>query len=66
MLYGNKTGTTSIKQNRLSIDIQLLSRFPRTQTRGRTGMDVTPLVFETSASTDSAIWAFLSLRCKGK
>ena len=30
----------------------------RTQTRGRTGMDVTPLVFETSASTDSAIWAY--------
>ena len=24
---------------------------------GRTGMMVTPLVFETSASTDSAIWA---------
>ena len=46
--------------------VQLLSRFTRTQTRGRTGMDVTPLVFETSASTDSAIWAFLSLRCKGK
>jgi hypothetical protein len=22
-------------------------------------MDVTPLVFETSASTDSAIWAFV-------
>ena len=35
----------------------LLSSFPGTQTRGRTGMDVTPLVFETSASTDSAIWA---------
>ena len=32
--------------------------FYSTQTRGRTGMDVTPLVFETSASTDSAIWAF--------
>ena len=46
------------KQNRLSINIQLLSRFARTQTRGRTGMEVNPLVFETSASTDSAIWAF--------
>ena len=32
--------------------------FCSTQTRGRTGMDITPLVFETSASTDSAIWAF--------
>ena len=38
-----------------------------TQTRGRTGMDVTPLVFETSASTDSAIWAFVFVCvCKGK
>ena len=37
-----------------------------TQTRGRTGMEVNPLVFETSASTDSAIWALpLDLRCKG-
>ena len=34
-----------------------LSSLFSTQTRGRTGMDVTPLVFETSASTDSAIWA---------
>ena len=29
----------------------------RTQSRGRTGTGVTPLVFETNASTDSAIWA---------
>lgn len=38
----------------------------RTQTRGRTGMEVNPLVFETSASTDSAIWACLTsqMRCK--
>ena len=37
-----------------------------TQTRGRTGMEVNPLVFETSASTDSAIWAYLisQMRCK--
>ena len=41
-------------------DLQILSSFSCTQTRGRTGMDVTPLVFETSASTDSAIWAFFS------
>ena len=54
---GNKTGTMSIKQNRLSIEIQLLSRFTRTQSRDRTGMEVNPLVFETSASTNSAIWA---------
>ena len=40
----------------------------RTQTRGRTGMEVNPLVFETSASTDSAIWAngfLLVCGCKG-
>ena len=43
------------KQKRESED----SLFYRgTQTRGRTGMEVNPLVFETSASTDSAIWAF--------
>ena len=53
------------KQNQLSINIQLLSRFTRTQTRGRTGMDFTPLVFETSASTDSAIWATF-LNCDAK
>ena len=56
-MAGNKTGTTDAKQNQLSIDIQLLSRFTRTQSRDRTGMEVNPLVFETSASTNSAIWA---------
>lgn len=63
---GNKMGTDKAKRKRLSVDIQLLSRFTRTQTRGRTGMEVNPLVFETSASTDSAIWACLisQLRCK--
>ena len=43
--------------------------FFRTQTRGRTGMEVNPLVFETSASTDSAIWATLRglfLNCDAK
>ena len=54
------------KQNRLSINIQLLSRFTRTQTRGRTGMEVNPLVFETSASTDSAIWATCFPNCGAK
>ena len=29
-----------------------------TQSRGRTGTTVKLLVFETNASTDSAIWAF--------
>ena len=37
-----------------------------TQSRGRTGTGVNLLVFETSASTDSAIWAsdISELRCK--
>ncbi len=37
----------------------------RTQSRGRTGTGVNLLVFETSASTDSAIWAaIVKLVCK--
>ena len=42
------------------IDFSTLSFYLCTQTRGRTGMEVNPLVFETSASTDSAIWALVS------
>ena len=34
-----------------------LSFLSSTQSRGRTGTGVNLLVFETSASTDSAIWA---------
>jgi hypothetical protein len=34
-----------------------LQALQSTQSRSRTGTGVTPLVFETNASTDSAIWA---------
>ena len=37
-----------------------------TQSRGRTGMPVKAQVFETSASTNSAIWAFLSVERTAK
>ena len=42
------------------------TRVFRTQSRGRTGTGVNLLVFETSASTDSAIWAsdFSEMVCK--
>ena len=37
-----------------------------TQSRGRTGTGVNLLVFETSASTDSAIWALPALQASAK
>ena len=56
---------------KIAANQKINSYFFSTQTRGRTGMEVNPLVFETSASTDSAIWAFRHLsvsqmRCKGR
>ena len=53
---------TKIDQNRgfekKNPPVELLLRgFFGTQSRGRTGTGVNLLVFETSASTDSAIWA---------
>ena len=51
----------SIKAKRKPLKLFIVNNsrgFLSTQTRGRTGMEVNPLVFETSASTDSAIWAY--------
>ena len=44
-------------QKRQQSYLLTISVSPCTQSRGRTGMEMNPLVFETSASTDSAIWA---------
>jgi hypothetical protein len=38
--------------------MRLYIMYFRTQSRGRTGTTLLLLVFETSASTNSAIWAF--------
>ena len=45
------------KQKNQQPALQIIGFSIRTQSRGRTGTGVTPLVFETSASTNSAIWA---------
>ena len=55
---------TSIRKNKKREKRKFLSF--STQSRGRTGTGVNLLVFETSASTDSAIWAsdFSEMVCK--
>ena len=48
-----RANTCVLKQKKRETKVSLFS----TQSRGRTGTGVNLLVFETSASTDSAIWA---------
>ncbi len=62
-LWG-KCGENPEKKNRQLSDKTEVSDFCGTQTRGRTGMEMNPLVFETSASTDSAIWALAFVAAK--
>ena len=53
------------KQNaHILLEMSVLSKIDCTQSRDRTGMEVNPLVFETSASTNSAIWASLKVSAK--
>ena len=56
--------TTDSRTNKKREKLSFLSF--STQSRGRTGTGVNLLVFETSASTDSAIWAtdFSEMVCK--
>ena len=55
--YLTKKSPKMAIEKRQPIDKQTISVLCCTQSRGRTGTGVTPLVFETNASTDSAIWA---------
>ena len=56
-MRGGHKGLVLMKKPQL-IENQLRFYIESTQSRDRTGMEVNPLVFETSASTNSAIWAF--------
>ena len=55
-----------IKKSQASNDQLPNSFYYCTQSRGRTGTGVNLLVFETSASTDSAIWALPALQASAK
>ena len=56
-MLGNNLGTFEEKQNGQLFDFQTTAHSCSTRSRGRTGTASRPLVFETNASTDSAIRA---------
>ena len=62
MLYGNKTGTFLKVEKDKSFIINYLSFYLVPRPGVEPGW-VSPLVFETSASTDSAIWATFLFSC---
>lgn len=54
--FGKAPSSKGLKTKKAHISVSL-----STQSRSRTGTSVTSLVFETNASTNSAIWAFKSI-----
>ena len=62
-LWG-KCGENSPTKKPYPIENQIGLALKSTQSRGRTGTGITPLVFETSASTNSAIWALAVAKVK--